>query len=193
MPHETAAVSVQVLCKPYSHAPCHFMQLSHLRKMYACLAVTCHLHFWQNDRDILRATAVTWGWNGYQKKSAQKLDPGEEKCRPWRRKTLTRSDKVMLTGEGRSLDPCSPWLCPDDWAFHGGSARGHNTHCGQSVRPSARPQLDHHAPRHCPPAHRRHRLSAGLVPAQTDSLDSRRPVVTRPKGQREIRCTDCLW
>ena len=27
--------------------------------MYACLAVTCHLHFWQNDRGLLRATAVT--------------------------------------------------------------------------------------------------------------------------------------
>ena len=23
------------------------------------LAVTCHLHFWQNDRDFLRATVVT--------------------------------------------------------------------------------------------------------------------------------------
>ena len=31
---------------------------SHIRKVYACLAVTCHLHFWQNDRDLLRATAV---------------------------------------------------------------------------------------------------------------------------------------
>ena len=29
---------------------------SHIRKVYACLAVTCHLHFWQNDRDFLRAT-----------------------------------------------------------------------------------------------------------------------------------------
>ena len=29
----------------------------HIRKVYACLAVTCHLHFWQNDRDFsLRAT-----------------------------------------------------------------------------------------------------------------------------------------
>ena len=25
---------------------------SHIRKVYACLAVTCHLHFWQNDRDV---------------------------------------------------------------------------------------------------------------------------------------------
>ena len=49
----------------------------HIRKVYACLAVTCHLHFWQNDRDFLRATVVTRGWNGYRNKS-QKVDPGEE-------------------------------------------------------------------------------------------------------------------
>ena len=30
VPHETAAVSAQVLCTPYNHAPCHFMQ-SHIR------------------------------------------------------------------------------------------------------------------------------------------------------------------
>ena len=60
VPHETAAVSAQVLCTPYNHAPCHFMQ-SHIRKVYACLAVTCHLHSWQNDRDLLRVTAVTRG------------------------------------------------------------------------------------------------------------------------------------
>ena len=40
-----------------------FMQ-RHIRKVYACLAVTCHLHFWQNDRDLLRATAVTRGMGG---------------------------------------------------------------------------------------------------------------------------------
>ena len=68
VPHETAAVSAQVLCTPYNHAPCHFMQ-SHMRKVYACLAVTCHLHFWQNDRDLLRAAAVTREWNGYRNKS----------------------------------------------------------------------------------------------------------------------------
>ena len=32
----------------------------------ARLAVTCHLHFWQNDRDLLRATAVAQGWDGYR-------------------------------------------------------------------------------------------------------------------------------
>ena len=31
---------------------------SHLRKVYACLAVTCHLRFWQNDRGLLRAIAT---------------------------------------------------------------------------------------------------------------------------------------
>ena len=28
-------------------------------RVYACLGVTCHLHFWQNGQGLLRATAVT--------------------------------------------------------------------------------------------------------------------------------------
>ena len=72
VPHETAAVSVQVLCTPYNHAPCHFMQ-SHICKVDACLAVTCQLHFWQNDLDLLCATTVTPGWNRYRN-----INPGEE-------------------------------------------------------------------------------------------------------------------
>ena len=81
VPHETAAVSAQVLCTPYNHAPCHFMQ-SHIRKVYACLAATCHLHFWQNDRDLLRATAVTRGWNGYWNKSQHRKSTLEKKILP---------------------------------------------------------------------------------------------------------------
>ena len=81
VPHETAAVSAQVLCTPYNHAPCHFME-SHIRKVYACLAVTCHLHFWQNDRDLLRATAVTRGWNGYRNKSQHRKSTLEKKILP---------------------------------------------------------------------------------------------------------------
>ena len=42
---------------------------SHIHKVHACIAVTCHLHFWQNDRDLLHATTVTRGWNGYRNKS----------------------------------------------------------------------------------------------------------------------------
>ena len=78
VPHETAAVSAQVLCTPYNHAPCHFMQ-SYIRKVYACLAVTCHLNFWQNDRDLLRATAVTRRWNGYRNKVSTESRPRKRK------------------------------------------------------------------------------------------------------------------
>ena len=53
---------------------------SHIRKVYACLAVTCHLPFWQNDRDLLRATAVRQGseTDTEIRISTKKTDPGEE-------------------------------------------------------------------------------------------------------------------
>ena len=70
-----------VLCTPYNHTPCHFMQ-SHIRKVHAYLAVTCHLHFWHNDRDLLRATAVTRGWNGYRNKSQHRKSTLEKKILP---------------------------------------------------------------------------------------------------------------
>ena len=38
------------------------------------------MHFWQNDRDLSHATAVTQGWNGYRNKS-QHLTP-EKKILP---------------------------------------------------------------------------------------------------------------
>ena len=50
--------------------------------MYACLAVTCHLRFWQNDRGLLRATAVTRGWNGYRNKSQHRKLTLEKKILP---------------------------------------------------------------------------------------------------------------
>ena len=37
------------------------------------VAVTCHLHFWQNDRDLLLATAVTRGWKGYRDQSQHRI------------------------------------------------------------------------------------------------------------------------
>ena len=57
-----------ILCTPYNHEPCHFMQ-SHICQVYAFLAVTCQLHFWQNDWGLLCATVVTLVWNGYRNKS----------------------------------------------------------------------------------------------------------------------------
>ena len=65
----------------YTIQPCHFMQ-SHICKVYACLAVTCHLHFWQNDRDLLCATVVTRGWNGYRNKSQHRKSTMEKKILP---------------------------------------------------------------------------------------------------------------
>ena len=50
--------------------------------MYACLAVTCHLHFWQNDQDFLCATVVTRGWNGYRTKSQHRKSTLEKKILP---------------------------------------------------------------------------------------------------------------
>ena len=54
--------------QPCTSLQCHFIE-SHIGRVYVCLGVTCHLHFWQNDRDLLCATAVTRGWNGYRNKS----------------------------------------------------------------------------------------------------------------------------
>ena len=56
-------------------------------RVYECLGVTCHLHFWQNDRGLLHATAVTRGWVEWggggggtdtEFKSAHKVNSGEE-------------------------------------------------------------------------------------------------------------------
>ena len=44
-----------------------------------CLAVTCQLHFKQNDLNLFRATAVTRGWNEYQNKSQHGKLPLEKK------------------------------------------------------------------------------------------------------------------
>ena len=82
MPREAAAVSALVLCIPFNHAPdycqCHFIS-SHIRAVHVRLVVTCHMHFWQNDRELLRATAVTQAVERIPKlETTQKVDPGEE-------------------------------------------------------------------------------------------------------------------
>ena len=79
--HRKLLPSQHVLCTPYNHAPWHFIQ-SHIRKVHVCLAVTCHLHFWQNDQDLLRATVVTWGWNRCRNKSHHRKLTTENKILP---------------------------------------------------------------------------------------------------------------
>ena len=70
----------------YTIQPCTRLQSrfiqSHIGRVYACLAVTCHLHFWQNGRDLLRATTVTRGWNGYRNKSQHRKLTLEKKILP---------------------------------------------------------------------------------------------------------------
>ena len=70
-----------VLCTPYNHAWRHFMQ-NHIRKVYVCLAVICHLRFWQNDQGLLGATAVTRWWNRYRNKSQHRKLSLEKKILP---------------------------------------------------------------------------------------------------------------
>ena len=72
VPRETAAFSVRYAC---TIQPCiisrHFKQ-SHILRVHVCLVVTCLLHFWQNDRDLLRAAVGARGWNGYRSKSQRR-------------------------------------------------------------------------------------------------------------------------
>ena len=83
----------------------------HIRKVYACLAVTCHLHFWQNDRDFLRATAVTRGWNGYRNKSQHRKSTLEKKILP-------PFQQGFEPATFQSRVRCSNhWAIPAPWAY----------------------------------------------------------------------------
>ena len=82
--------------------------------MRVCLAVTGHLHFWQNDQNLVCATAVTLGWNGYQNKEpAQKVDPGQENSSA----TLagTQHESVAVATELSLLPGHDPWVQTKGW------------------------------------------------------------------------------
>ena len=51
-------------------------------KVYACLGVSCHLHFWQTDRGLLRTTAVARGLERTPNKSQHTKLTLEKKIRP---------------------------------------------------------------------------------------------------------------
>ena len=93
-----------VLCTPYNHAPFHFMQ-SHVRKVHAYLAVTCHLHFWQNDRDLLHAIAVTRWWSGYRNKRQYRKFTLEMKIlpRPFNHESGVLTTELSLTTRIQTL------------------------------------------------------------------------------------------
>ena len=75
---------------------CQFIPRSHIRRMHVCLAVICHLHFWQNDRDLSRATAVTRGSteHGYRNKSEQKVDHREKERKEKKKKKKKEKKNV---------------------------------------------------------------------------------------------------
>ena len=105
--HMKLLPSRHVLCTPHNHVPCHFMQ-SHIRKVYACLAATCHLHFWQNDLDLLHAAAVTRGWNRYRNKSQHRELTLEKKILP-----------LLLQGFKPMTFQSQVW-CSNHWAIPAG-------------------------------------------------------------------------
>ena len=81
----------------------HFIW-SHIPRVHMCLAVTCCQHFWQNDQDILHATAITQGWNGYQNKNQH------------RKLTLEKKNLLLLLP---GLKPETSWswiCCSNHWA-----------------------------------------------------------------------------
>ena len=76
----------------YNYAPVYSFVQSHILRIRVCSDVTCHPHFWHNDRDLLRATTVTGGWNRYCIKSQHGKLTMERKIRtlglPTRRPAL---------------------------------------------------------------------------------------------------------
>ena len=74
--HVKLLLSWHVMCIPRNHAPYHVTSYKATYMRCTCLAATGHLHVWQNDQELLHATVVTWGWNGYRNKSQhRKLTP----------------------------------------------------------------------------------------------------------------------
>ena len=57
-----------VHCTATHHLQCHFIW-SQICRVRLCLDVTCYLQLWQNDSDLLHATAETQRWNGYRNQS----------------------------------------------------------------------------------------------------------------------------
>ena len=126
--HETAANSASSV---YTIQPCttsfHWCKTIHIRG--------CHLHFSQNDRDLLRATAVTRGWNGYQNKSQhrkltlekkilppflQRFEPATFRSRVRRSNHWTIPAPVHTSGMFLAYLPWGIEYCETDFRLNGG-------------------------------------------------------------------------
>ena len=100
--------------QPCTNLRCHLIQ-SHLGRVYVCLAVTCHLHFWQNDRDLLRVITESRHWRRkFSRRSCRdantgafdhELDALTTELSPlpkYRRCTMELSDKISHHTQGQS-------------------------------------------------------------------------------------------
>ena len=69
--HVKLLLSQWIISARYNHAPCHVTsgKATYIEYIHMCLAVTCHMHFWQNNQDVLSVTVVTRELNGYQNMS----------------------------------------------------------------------------------------------------------------------------
>ena len=105
-----------------------------IRKVYACLAVTCHLHFWQNDRDFLRATVVTRGWNGYRNKSQHRKSTLEKKILP-----PFQQGFEPATFQSR-VRRSNHWAIPPPW-----ECSGHQNPFGLTLGPTTPPRATSHS------------------------------------------------
>ena len=105
----------------YTIEPCTSLQSLHSKppekcRVYACLAIICHLHVWQNDRDLSRATAVTRGRNGYWNKSQHRKSTLEKKisycsCRDSNPGPFDHESEALITELSPLLDCTFPAPC----------------------------------------------------------------------------------
>ena len=96
-PRVTAAVSARSV---YTMQPCtvscYFIQ----SRIHVLLVVTCHLHFWQNeDRDLLRATPVTWGYRNksHRRKLTGRREFTRHSCRDSNPRPFDHESGALIT------------------------------------------------------------------------------------------------
>ena len=82
------------------------------------LAVTCHLHFWQNDRDFLRATVVTRGWNGYWNKSQHRKSTLEKKILPPFQQGFEPATFQSRVRRSNHWAIPAPYTCSGPWPYN---------------------------------------------------------------------------
>ena len=85
MPRGTAAVSKQVLCTPFNHAPVYRVtsfKATSVGRLHVCLIHRATCTSGRMTGIFLRVTATTRGWNEYRNKSQHRKSTMEKKIFP---------------------------------------------------------------------------------------------------------------